>query len=73
MTCRFCRPDKSKVKKSAEKLESNFPKIHSKSTMFVYVDTSRMYCIIYELDFHNLQTRKKVWNGANSTNTTFHK
>ena len=26
--------------------------------MFVYLDTSKMYCIIYRLDFYNLQTRK---------------
>ena len=26
--------------------------------MFVYVDTFKMYCIIYRLDFYDLQTRK---------------
>ena len=27
--------------------------------MFVYLDTSKMYCIIYRPDLYNLQTRKK--------------
>ena len=39
--------------------------------MIVYLHTSKMSCIIYRLDFHNLQTRK-VWNGTNSTNRTLH-
>ena len=29
VTCTICRPDKIKVKKTAGKLELNFPKIHS--------------------------------------------
>ena len=27
--------------------------------MFVYLDPSKMLCIIYRPDFHNLKTRKK--------------
>ena len=27
--------------------------------MFVYLDTFKMYCIIYKPDFHNLQTKNK--------------
>ena len=29
LTCIICQPDKNKVKRSAGKLELNFPKIHS--------------------------------------------
>ena len=28
--------------------------------MFVYLDTSKIKCIMYRLNFYNLQTRKKT-------------
>ena len=73
VTCAICRPDKNKVKKGSGKLELNFPKIHS---------NINNVCVSWHFQnvIHNLQTRfsqftdqKKVWDGTNNTNRTFHK
>ena len=73
VTCTICRPDKNKVKKGSGKLELNFPKIHP---------NINNVCVSWHFQnvMHNLQTRfsqftdqKKVWDGTNNTNRTFHK